>query len=103
MVSYAHFQSLEFCYESFYDLEKEEFIKNPLYLDNPSFDGEHDNHEIENIDVILHIKTLKWDIECFCFEGGLIYDFYNVDSRANHAVFGSLGQHNTIKKLSHDA
>jgi hypothetical protein len=60
-VSNAPFQNCEFCYESFDDLEKEEFVVKPLDFVHPSLDEEHCSHEIENIDSLFHVKTLRWD------------------------------------------
>jgi hypothetical protein len=45
-----------------------------------SFNEEHDDHTIENIDDILHIRNHKWDISCFHFDGDPIYDIDNDSS-----------------------
>jgi hypothetical protein len=50
MVSCTPFQVFDFCDASFDDLESEEFLEKPLDLVNFSFDEEHDDHKIENID-----------------------------------------------------
>jgi hypothetical protein len=53
VVSCTPFQVFEFCDASFDDLESEEFLEKPLDLVNFSFDEEHDDHKIENIDDLL--------------------------------------------------
>jgi hypothetical protein len=40
-------------------LESEEFLEKPLDLVKFSFDGEHDDHEIANVDYFLHIVRHK--------------------------------------------
>jgi hypothetical protein len=71
MVSCTPFQFFEFCDASFDDLESEEFLEKPLNLVDFSSDEEYDDHEIENIDDLLHIKRHKWDISCFHYDGDL--------------------------------
>jgi hypothetical protein len=49
-------------------LEEESIMEEPL------FDEENDDKEIENIDALLHIERHKWDISCFYFDGDPIYN-----------------------------
>jgi hypothetical protein len=91
LVSCTPFQVFEFYDASFDDLESEEFLEKPLDLVNFSFDEEHDGHEIENIDDLLHIERHKWDISCFHFDGDPIYDIDD-DSRVKIAELLPLEQ-----------
>jgi hypothetical protein len=91
MVSCTPFQVFDFCDASFDDLESEEFLEKPLDLVNFSFDEEHDDHKIENIDDFLHIGRHKWDMSCFHFDGDPIYDIDD-DSRVKSAELFPLEQ-----------
>jgi hypothetical protein len=67
-------------------------------LVNPSFDEEHDDHEIENIDDFFHIERHRWDMHCFHFDGDPIYDTDDDGSRVKIANFWSYGQPNIMKE-----
>jgi len=54
-------------------LESDGIVKEPFYVVEPSFDGEHDD-AIENIDDFLCIGRHGWDMIYFPFDGNLIYD-----------------------------
>jgi len=84
MLSCTPFQIFELCDASFHDLESEEFLEKYLDLVNFSFDEEHDDHKIENINDLLHIERNKWAMSCFYFDGDLIYHIDD-DSRVKSA------------------
>jgi len=69
VVHCSPFQFFDLCATFFDDLESEEFLEKPLDLVNFSFDEEHDDHKIENIDYLLHIERNKCDMSCFFLWG----------------------------------
>jgi hypothetical protein len=65
VVSSTPFQAYDLCYASFDDLEAQEFSGKPLDLMKFSFNEEHDDHEIENVDYLLCIGRHTLDFSCF--------------------------------------
>jgi hypothetical protein len=63
-----------------------------------SFNEEHDDHTIENIDDILHIRNHKWDISRFIFYGDPIYDIDD-DSSVNIAELLPFGTTMIFQKI----